>query len=244
MPRVRLAVFMRSSALVAAMSWVLAMGACSGPALVGASGATPSTCEIPPMDELYPGPAPPNPYTATPEAGECIAQEHDAIIILGCPSNQDGTPSDCQKKRADMAVTLFEDGYGAHFIVSGAAVHAPGVEAEVLSTLLQERGIRQDLIVLEPRAEHTDENIYYSSLLMEENGWRSALVVSENPGHFIYTAICDANCCVRRGELTLVELDDLLVGYYTLDQLSTADECSHISTLGMCMNLPSRDACQ
>src|SRR5262245_19829907 len=55
-----------------------------------------ANCPVTTLDVLYPGALPPNPYGPAPAATTCIAQEHDVIVVLGCPSNADGTASTCQ----------------------------------------------------------------------------------------------------------------------------------------------------
>ncbi len=199
------------------------------------------------MDQLYPGAWPPNPYGPAVPADTCLYAAHDAIVILGCPSNADGTPSDCQIRRADMAAALRR--YADRFIVSGAAAHNQYVEADALQALLVQRGVPAENILLERKARHTDENIYYSSRIMQAEGWQSALVISDDPGHLVFTALCDSNCCVDLGRLTVIELPDRSkVGHYVLyppgARVSGA-ECAQIetSTKYMCTNMADRMAC-
>lgn len=209
-------------------------------------------CPVPGMKDLYPGLFPPNPYGSLPAADSCVASAHDAIIVLGCPNEQNGDPAACQIERADIAVALMNAGYGHRFIVSGAAVHTPYVEADTLRALLIERGVPAEEIWREPRARHTDENLYYSSKIMEAQGWASALVVSEDPGHLVMTAVCDSNCCVDLGRLTVLEFSlaggARKLGHYVRYPWAAAvssAECYQIrSPLKlMCTNLDQRLAC-
>lgn len=215
-------------------------------------------CPVDPMDELYPGFIPPNPYLGWPRADACVGSAHDVIILLGCPNKDDGEPADCQTRRADMAVDFWESGYAERFITTGAAVHNEYVEAETLRDLLIERGVAEEAIWLEPRAEHTDENLYYSSLIMQDEGWASAIVISSDPGHMMMTAMCDSNCCVGLGRFSVhefvVDEPDMFTaghkaGHYVLfpwaDPITT-EECDTITlvTRAMCTNLASRRACE
>lgn len=219
----------------------------------GGSDAGPAAeCPVRTLNELYPGFIPTNPYTARPAATACVAQRHDVIVVLGCPNNDDGTPATCQTRRADMAVSLWRAGLGDQFITSGAAVHNRYVEADTLAELLIARGVPAERVVRESRALHTDENIYYSSLLMQPRGWTTAIVVSEDPGHLIMSAVCDANCCVRMGRLTVFDYRvmgaTMALGHYVLAPpagLASAAECSQIQFPSklMCTNLASRNAC-
>jgi len=233
-----------------ASGFVLLAGSCaSPPSVVGEEGASPERCEVSPMQELYPGPLAPNPDDDHPRAGACIDDEHDVLLVLGCPSEEDGSPSGCQIERADIAAALHAAGYADRLIVSGGAVHNEFVEADALHDLLVARGVPSGVIVREPRAEHTDENIYFASRIMQERGWRSAFVVSDSAGQLVYNALCDANCCVGLGRLTVVELEGTVVGHYVLypDAEPVAeDECAHVedARMGVCLNLGKRRACK
>jgi hypothetical protein len=211
-----------------------------------------SFCPVQPMDQLYPGTFPPNPYGTLTAATQCVSAMHDVIIVLGCPNNADGTPSTCQTKRADLAVAFMNAGYGTQFITSGAAVQNAFVEADTLKQLLVARGVPAASILTDTRAQHTDENIYYSTRIMEAYGWTDAIVISEDPGQLVYEATCDSNCCVALGRLTVL---DFSIGCMTVAEahyvrypwaasVPTA-ECSFIENplKAMCLKLSSRRAC-
>jgi hypothetical protein len=211
-----------------------------------------TACPTPTLLESFPPPFPPSPFGEWPHADGCLSQRHDVILVLGCPSKNDGSPSSCQERRAEMADFLYEAGLAEHLIVSGAAVHTPHVEADALAALLVGRGIPEAAILKEPLARHTDENLYYGTRLMESRGWTSALVVSDEPGHLVYTALCDANCCVELGRLTLWSFDvgrngRVNAGHYALSPPGpgvTEAECAHLSDLLLCTNLDDRLACR
>ena len=209
-------------------------------------------CTVDAMTKLYAGALPTNPYANQPNAGACVSKAHDAIILLGCPSNTDGSAATCQTKRADMAVALSRAGYADRFIVSGAAAHNKYVEADALAALLVARGVAADHILKDPLAEHTDENIYYSSRIMQAQGWTTAIVASDDPGHLIMTGVCDANCCVDLGRLTVFDFavtgGTTVAGHYVLYPNAATvskDECKQIEqTLKiMCTNMSTRKAC-
>jgi hypothetical protein len=198
----------------------------------------------------YGGEAPPATFAPGLSAPACARASHDAIVVLGCPTYADGGAAPCQIARADIAVAAARAGLGERFITTGAAVATPFVEAETLRTLLRDRGVADEKIVVEPKAEHTDENLYFSSRLMQERGWKTALVVSEDPRHLVMTAICDANCCVELGRLTVFQFDDRKLGHYVLYDAPSADaprvtedECNAIRPKLMCLNEGDRRAC-
>jgi hypothetical protein len=110
-----------------------------------------------------------------------------------------------------------------------------------------------DRITTESKAEHTDENIFYSTKIMEENDQVSAIVVSDQPGHLVLTGVCDSNCCVDLGRLSVFDFPvadgRFSVGHYVrrpwAEPISAA-ECTHIEipTKFMCTNLAQRRSCK
>jgi hypothetical protein len=235
------------------LGWIVAFGlvGCEGDNGTVDTDEPAASCDLPALDVLFPVGAVPNPYEDWTAAPECLDTHHDVIILLGCPSDPDGSSSACQERRVDLALGFARAGYGEHFITTGGAVHNDFVEAESLRDLLVSGGIESDRVHLEPLAEHTDENLYYSSQIMMEQDWTRALVVSDSD-HLVYTAVCDANCCVKLGRLWTFEfsVDDepFLAATYELfpgPQPVTESECD-TSTLPMslmCLNLDSRRAC-
>jgi hypothetical protein len=208
-------------------------------------------CAVPSMIDLFPGTLPPNPYGDLFDADACVSQPHDVIIVLGCPNEDDGSPAACQTERVDIAMSLYQAGLASAFITTGAAVQNQWIEAETLRDLLVAEGVSPASISMDPLAQHTDENLYYATKIMEAEGWESALVVSDDPGHLVMTAVCDSNCCVDLGRLTIVELASpaVTVGHYARfpwGQEIAQAECDHIESplKFMCINLATRLACK
>ena len=217
------------------------------------AGVTVATCPMPTLDLMYPFSTAPAPTAAFPDAPACAIGQYDAIIVLGCPSNEEAEEgAACQNRRVQRALALHEAGYGDSFSVTGASVHSEGIEAEALGALLLAAGIDESAIYLEPLAEHTDENIYYSSLIMEEQGWEVAIVVS-SVDHLLYAAACDANCCVRKGRLSTLSFPvggggTIQAAHYALTppaQVVAEWECAHLEnpSKGMCTHLDARESC-
>lgn len=245
------------AALLAAFLCALGWGCGASQDPGGAATPDAATCSVPTAQELYPGDAAPRLSDPPLPADACLGAEHDVIVVLGCPSADSGAPSACQVARADIAVALFRAGLGRRFITTGGAVKNRFVEAEALRELLIARGVPAPDIRTEPRAEHTDENFYYSTRIMEAEGWDDALVVSESSGHLIFTALCDSNCCVKLGRLTVITIpiavgedavQPLAVGHYVRYPAAapvSAKECAHLlqPDKGLCINLSDRRAC-
>jgi len=111
----------------------------------------------------------------------------DAVIVPGCPSEEDGSPSRCQLGRAGHAALLWRDGWTRSFIVSGSDVHTPYVEAEAIARAMTVLGVPPARILLERDALHSDENIYYSLRIARANGLERLAVASNGP---IASSLC------------------------------------------------------
>jgi hypothetical protein len=106
------------------------------------------------------------------------ADPFDAVVVPGCPSEDDGSPSRCQMGRAGHAALLWRDGWTRNFIVSGSDVHTPYVEAEAIAQAMTLLGVPPERIVLERDALHSDENVYYSILLAKKRGFARIAIAS------------------------------------------------------------------
>ena len=116
------------------------------------------------------------------EVKPSAATRFDAVIVPGCPSEDDGSLSPCQMSRAVWAAILWQRGWASAFITSGAAVHSPYVEADALAAGMVALGVPADRIWLEPNALHTDENMYFSLQIARALGFRTLAVASQK-GH-------------------------------------------------------------
>lgn len=114
------------------------------------------------------------------EPGDFRDDAFDVAIVPGCPSQEDGSVSDCQWRRALWAATLYEQGSVKNFVTSGGAVYNRYIEAEALAEALVVLGVPRTRIVLEPHALHSDENAAFSLRIIERRGWQSIAVVSES----------------------------------------------------------------
>lgn len=102
----------------------------------------------------------------------------DALIVLGCPTDPDGSPSVEQRERVMEAVREFKKGVSNHIIMTGAAAHNRFVEADSMARLAEANGVPATALVEESQAQNTVENIYYSNEIMKANGWHSTEVIS------------------------------------------------------------------
>jgi len=94
-------------------------------------------------------------YPRAPETGPDDAR--DVVLVLGYRSREDGRINALQAWRVRIALRSAPP--GALFVFSGAAVHGPRAEADVMADYAAARGIPATDIVRERAARSTRENI-------------------------------------------------------------------------------------
>ncbi|MGO8718101.1 MAG: YdcF family protein [Acidobacteriaceae bacterium] len=112
----------------------------------------------------------------------------DTLIVLGCPTLPDGSPTPQQRSRVMEGVREFDRGVSCHIIMTGTAAHNRFVEAHAMAMLAEANGVPASAIVQEDQAHDTIQNIYYSDKIMEANGWHTTEVIS-SPYHLPRTAL-------------------------------------------------------
>jgi uncharacterized SAM-binding protein YcdF (DUF218 family) len=106
----------------------------------------------------------------------------DVGIVLGCPADDDGSPSPCQLCRVHGALRALHEGRVRAFIFSGGAAHNRYVEGEVMAQLARAVGVPDEQIFVEGRALTTWQNLRYAQRIMQAHGYRTALLISTR-GH-------------------------------------------------------------
>lgn len=104
----------------------------------------------------------------------------DVAVVLGAAVQTSGRPNACLIARVRRAASLYHAGLTRNLIVTGGDDRGTGLnEAEHMARWLAEQGVPESAIVQEPRASSTIENIAFSAPILDENGWRSVLLVSD-----------------------------------------------------------------
>lgn len=85
---------------------------------------------------------------------------YDCVVVCGCTVGEDGRPSAILRSRVDKAVELWKDKKIRYVIMSGAAVHNPYVEAEVMKRYAMECGVPEAYILEEKQAVSTYHNLF------------------------------------------------------------------------------------
>jgi uncharacterized SAM-binding protein YcdF (DUF218 family) len=102
----------------------------------------------------------------------------DAVIVPGFPHQKDNW-SMVVKCRVYWAVYLYNEGITKNIIFSGSAVYTPYIESEIMALYAEQMGVPREHIFVETKAEHSSENLYYSYVLAQENGFKSIAVASD-----------------------------------------------------------------
>lgn len=98
----------------------------------------------------------------------------DVIVVLGCNPYSDSGPSPCMKARGGHAAELYKQGLADAVLATGNPV-----ESSVLQQVLESEGVPAEAITRESNSYNTIQNIVNSRVLMQANGWRTALLVTE-----------------------------------------------------------------
>jgi len=104
-------------------------------------------------------------------AGNC------AVLVLGYPSNDDGSPNSVQRARVAAGVRAVRRNHCDRIIVSGGAAHNARVEAEGMARLVLAEGVPASQLVIESRAQSTWQNVEYSLPLLD--GFAHVFVASD-----------------------------------------------------------------
>jgi uncharacterized SAM-binding protein YcdF (DUF218 family) len=103
-----------------------------------------------------------NVATSPPAARSC------GVLVLGYPSESDGSPNDVQKMRVETGVRAYQSNNCDRIVFSGAAVKNQIVEAKAMAQLADGLGIQSSQIELETHAKNTWENIKFSIPSLEK----------------------------------------------------------------------------
>lgn len=107
-----------------------------------------------------------------------VPTQTDVGIALGCPAQDDGTPSDCLRCRVRAAVQALRERRVQKVIFSGGAAHNRYVEGEVMAKLALQSGIPRDRILIEGESLTTWQNLRYAQRIMRRHGLVTALLIS------------------------------------------------------------------
>jgi len=104
--------------------------------------------------------------------------KYDAIVVPGIPF----TPpywNNIMKMRVHWSVLLYNRGIAKNIIFSGAAVHTPYLESEIMALYAIELGVPRENVFIESKAEHGSENLYYSIKMADSLGFENIALATD-----------------------------------------------------------------
>jgi uncharacterized SAM-binding protein YcdF (DUF218 family) len=105
-------------------------------------------------------------------------KQYDAIIVPGIQFVEPVWDRVLQM-RLIWAKHLYDRGIAKNIITSGSSVYTPYVEAKIMAEYLVAMGVPRDRILIEDRAEHSTENLWYGYKLAKKKGFRSIALASD-----------------------------------------------------------------
>lgn len=96
-------------------------------------------------------------------------KQYDAIIVPGVPFLEPKWDQAMQM-RVLWAIHLYKNGCTKKIIMSGSAVYSPYIEAQIMKLYAIEFGIPEEDIIVEDKAQHSTENVWYSYKLAKSLG--------------------------------------------------------------------------
>jgi uncharacterized SAM-binding protein YcdF (DUF218 family) len=110
--------------------------------------------------------------------GKKSLNKFDVIIVLGNPAKKDCTPSEIMKSRVDEAIILYKKKLAKNIIFTGDSVANSCIEAETMAKYAKAQGIPNSAIIIEPKAQSTLQNAYYSVEIMKKRKYKTAAIVT------------------------------------------------------------------
>jgi uncharacterized SAM-binding protein YcdF (DUF218 family) len=138
---------------------------------------------------------------------------YDAVIVPGVPFLEPKWDRTMQM-RVIWATHLYKKGVAKKLIMSGSSVYSPYVEAKIMKLYAIECGVPENDIIIEDRAQHSTENIWYGYKLAKGLGYEK-IALSTDPFQTRMT--------YRFGKKRLKDLKFLPVIFDTLKTLQHVD---------------------
>ncbi len=96
-------------------------------------------------------------------------KQYDAVIVPGVPFLEPKWDRTMQM-RVMWAIHLYKNGSTKKIIMSGSSVYSPYVEAQIMKLYAIECGVPAEDIIVEDKAQHSTENVWYGYKLDKSLG--------------------------------------------------------------------------
>jgi uncharacterized SAM-binding protein YcdF (DUF218 family) len=105
----------------------------------------------------------------------------DVIIVLGGGTQKDGSASPATVRRAQHAAALYHKGLAPYVLCTGTYTQQhPKTEAQACADVAEQNGVPASAIVMEERSASTEENAIETRKVMDERGFKTAVLVTDN----------------------------------------------------------------
>lgn len=101
----------------------------------------------------------------------------DAIVVLGCAVDAQGTPSPALKRRVEAGAALFHVGRAPILALTGGRVRGRPAEAPGMAAWAARAGVPRGAMVLEDKSRSTRENAAFTARLLPG---ASVLIVTDS----------------------------------------------------------------
>ncbi|PJF29558.1 MAG: hypothetical protein CUN52_07775 [Phototrophicales bacterium] len=109
------------------------------------------------------------------------AEPSDVIIVLGSGLRRDGRAGDALWRRSLWASRLYQQGYADAIICTGGIGRGQTrSESDACRAILIDEGVPADAIFIEEKSHSTEENARYAQEIMTEQGFQSAILVTDS----------------------------------------------------------------
>lgn len=105
----------------------------------------------------------------------------DAIVVFAGGVGESGKAGQGYEERLKYAVELYKKGYANRLIFSSGYTYAIK-EIDIMKALAISMGVAPDAVLLENQAGNTYENVKYTKMILDKEGWTSILLIS-SPYH-------------------------------------------------------------
>lgn len=105
-------------------------------------------------------------------------KQYDAVIVPGIQFVEPAWDKVLQL-RLIWAKHLYDKGITKNIITSGTSVYTPYVEAKIMAEYLVAMGVPREHILIEDKAEHSTENLWYGYKLAKEKGFKAIALCSD-----------------------------------------------------------------
>ncbi len=103
----------------------------------------------------------------------------DVAVILGSKVERNGRPSPSLQARLEKGLQVYQAGVVKKIVVSGGLGKEGFEEAEVMRAYLLGRGVPDQDVLVDRGGYNTCRSAQGAARIMQENGWHSAVVVSQ-----------------------------------------------------------------